>query len=203
MPKTAFIQGTCDSCGGKKKVSSHYGKQVCYSCLAFRISAKNNPHLVIGALKEFGNLPDADSTFQPELNDYVSLKQYESTRSDLNKEIDELNNIILALKYSVNDSVSERADQQQKIQVLEERLLTSCEDVEAYKKEVDDMRRVEEILKQELRGAQATFNQSLPMGLIPDTDVVEQIAWKLAEGTIAGTITGVSLDDIRCLRSLV
>ena len=198
MPKTVFNPGTCESCGGVKKVSGHYGKQVCYSCLAFRISAKNIPHLVIGALKEFGHMP---SVPVPGPADESVLCGDCQEMSDKNAE----------LRLQLDIATQNNADQQQKIHNLEERLFTVCDELESYKSEIGDLNIVVETLKSSIRVYQSEEDARLPeqsmswpqSGLTPDTDVVEQIAWTLAEGTIAGTITGVSLDDIRRLRSLV
>jgi hypothetical protein len=57
MASSKKFSGKCQSCGGEKTLSMHFGKAVCNSCLAFRIGASKHPQMVLAALKEFGNLP--------------------------------------------------------------------------------------------------------------------------------------------------
>lgn len=184
MAGRRYTAGNCECCGKKRNLTSHHGKAVCSSCINFRISAKNSPELVIDALREFGNLPDGKNTFQPELNDYVTLTQYDSMRNGLNEKIGEF--------------------EREKIDTLTA-LVEAEAKVEDHAKEIEELNIVVETLKEAIRVYQSEEDARLPeqSGLALDADVLQQIAWNLAEGTIAGTITGVSLEDIRRLRALV
>lgn len=57
MPTNASKTGKCHACGKTKNLIAHLGKRVCSACMPVRIAAKNNPEVVVAALREFGGLP--------------------------------------------------------------------------------------------------------------------------------------------------
>lgn len=172
MAGRRYTAGNCECCGKKRNLTSHHGKTVCSSCINFRISAKNSPELVIDALKEFGNLPEAGKQVGIDPRDYVTLTEYESTITELNREKADL---------------KKQAQEIEELNIVVENLIETIRTYQA---------------KETSRPPEdpAPWPQSVP---IHDTDVVEKFAWKLADGIIAGTITGIGIEDIRMLRALV
>ncbi len=88
------VQGTCHSCGGDKKVSVHFGKMVCSSCMPIRIGAKNYPELTVAALREFGNIPEMEKLSQPDDGLSEQLQSANVLISEKDREIATLNKTI-------------------------------------------------------------------------------------------------------------
>lgn len=125
----------CALCNRKKSIFMHMGKEVCGGCAAVRAMANSDPKLVIAALQEFGNMPDAVTATPPQ---------------ELLEENNRLKSVIKILEKDI-------ADQEQNIAGV---LLTTT----------------------------------------PAASPIDDIAWKLAEGIIAGTVSGITIADIRAIR---
>ncbi len=50
--------GKCYQCGKVKSLRSHHGQSCCATCGIVRSKAKNDPGVMIAALREFNNMPD-------------------------------------------------------------------------------------------------------------------------------------------------
>jgi hypothetical protein len=60
MAANKVTAGKCAVCCEKKKLIRHLGKEVCSSCMAIRIAAKNKSEWVVAALREFGTFPKGE-----------------------------------------------------------------------------------------------------------------------------------------------
>lgn len=95
--------GKCEICGGSKNIMLHFGKKCCSMCSMMRGMAKNNPAIVIAALKEFGNMPEASginaeaaitegmNKLKEDAANYIeTVKEYSKSLAEKNKEVADL-----------------------------------------------------------------------------------------------------------------
>lgn len=163
MTSAKRIDGICESCGtGPKKLSAHYGKNVCSTCYPIRIGARNNPDVVIDSLIEFGNQPKGMVAGGNALQD---------DNERLSKLIEEKNSQIEAMRNANSLLEKEKADLNIMVETLKEQIRSSVSD-----------------------------------GVLLDKagkTVLDKLVWTIAEGIMEGNISGVKVDDLRTMRSLL
>jgi hypothetical protein len=132
MASSKKFSGKCQSCGGEKTLSMHFGKAVCNSCLAFRIGASKHPQMVLAALKEFGNLPGIP----------VDVPQSPGTEKEL---------------ADLRGMLAREIEQNNKLNDENETLASNLEHVELS---TDTIKKENALLKDQLR--LAAFHQNTP-----------------------------------------
>jgi DNA-directed RNA polymerase subunit RPC12/RpoP len=80
----------CASCGKQKNLISHLGKNVCASCMAIRIAAKNKPELVVAALREFDTFPKISASRQENTDAITELEILRTENASLVEEVKRL-----------------------------------------------------------------------------------------------------------------
>ncbi len=170
----------CQSCGEVKNVFKHFGKDVCTGCSMMRKVVKNNPEQVFAALKEFGKMPEAiaDSSSDAQQGQINILSK---KVRELQEEIKEFGSAAYHLHCQVANALgydaADKFDIAAEVNILKQKLENATTSPEHCELEM--------------------FSEKISDSYISK---LNELAWKLADGVMAGTITGIEVDDIRTIR---
>jgi hypothetical protein len=174
--------GKCQQCGEHKSLINHFDEQVCSMCSIVRGCAKSKPDTVLDALRKFGNLPAARIE-QPVQPDRETLEENEKLKKTVAGLLEE------------NTMLEKRIEQEEKTNKhLGTALFEARTDVAELQNKI---KQLETLIAQE----PPQPNKWCHSDDIRDT--INNLAWKLADGVMAGTLPGVGPDDIRTLRTLL
>jgi len=194
MASSKKFLGKCDSCGGDKVLSKHYGKSVCSSCLAFRTGCKSHPDWVVAALEEFGNLPVVAGSQVPPGNE---------------KQAEIIETVKKILKVQANEDVLETATRRMLVLAqLEESYLQEAKALSDAEIARDEAREAmaelineNMTLKEQLRQAADELRKNPPIDAHANHNSIDSALLDIALDIMAGNITGIDVDGLRRLRA--
>ena len=221
MASSKKFLGKCDSCGGDKVLSKHYGKSVCSSCLAFRIGCKSHPDWVVAALEEFGNLPVVDGSHVPP-GDEKQAEIIETVKKILKVQANEdvletatrrmlvlaqLEESYLQEAKALSDAEAARDDAGRIVDELkkENRLVHEENDVAVEtlantREYMEELKQENETLKNQLRQAADELRKNPPIDAHANHNSIDSALLDIALDIMAGNITGIDVDGLRRLR---
>lgn len=175
--------GFCELCGKGGNMANQYGKAVCASCQIVRIAAKNRPEVVIAALEEFEALPLPVQVGEDAKEVWMALEELQRKYSAAEEEMFELRKQHTAALEELQGKHNEAVARLEEVN-------------DQYNQSIDDRVALEEQLMAIRQRTECTLDSR------PDPKLVD-LAWKLVEGVVAGTVTGIDIEDIRVLRGVV
>lgn len=210
--------GKCEACEQEKTVSMHFEKAVCSVCMAMRGVAKNNPQAVIAALREFGNWPEGEGSAGV---GGVAPDEMVAENQALKEEIASLKEDLAEYMRLVNGCKAKAQEEKEGADIIATAEISELKEKLAEKEhmyvildqrnteldaEVTDLRvafqRVQELNDGLQKYCEDLAARQVQSSQLPEfsVDRLRTLAWKLADGVISGTISGVTVDDIRILR---